>query len=512
MVIDRKKEIEELLAHPQSLLQKKPFYRGYDISQCTNRYNRKVGLNGTLEARLPLIRKRVITQDEFLMELEPSNHSVLYDQNIPSITMKLDTGGFAEIKYKKLSVSFQKNIKDKQVLHLCGNKMDFTLIDENPTERQQKDFITYKQYWESRNQDGMKTKLADTQLSVGDGGLLYYFDRNGSVKSKLISYLDGYVICSHNDSNGDRILESLYYVNDDIEYIDSYDDEFLYRYRNDSSALSTEGWTLIHQERHGFPEIPLVTKRGDVAWNDAQSIIESYEILYNIFNVIQKRHGWGILYIKGRFDDTGRKIAGSIILNDKSIGDSSSGNDAKFLTPPSPQGTIDTLQLMEETIQKCSSTTFLLPKDVKMTGDISGIAIMLTQSMDLEKALKASIEYQNVADKMCRLFKAGLAKELVAKGIQPSAVTDFDNLNISARFKVWRPQSDTDLIQRLSTSVAGGFLSTDTATEINPDAKPDEKARLQRQKEQQRLDQEAQLKMTQQYTQSNNNNENNKEE
>lgn len=503
-------QINELLSNPQKMLQKKPFYRGYDFTGCGRKtLARTVSVNGTTEVRLPSLKKRVITQDDFLAELEPSNHAVLYDQNIPSITMKLDAkhgGGFVDIKYKKLAVSFQKNIKDKQVLHLCGNPMQFTLIGENPTDKQQEDFITYKQYWDLRNQDGMKTKLVDAQLSVGDAGLLYYFDRYGQVKSKLLSYLDGYILCSHNDHNGDRLLECVYYSDNGTDYIDAYDDKYLYRYRSDGSPTSIDGWTRFYVEEHGFPENPLITKRGDVAWNDAQSVIESYEILYNIFNVIQKRHGWGILYIKGRFDDTTKKIAGSIILNDKSIGDASNGNDAKFLTPPSPQGTIDTLNLLEETIQKCSSTTFLLPKDVKMTGDISGIAIMLTQSMDIEKALKASIEYQNVADKMTRLFKAGLAKELVQKGIQPSAVTDFDNLNISARFKVWRPQSDTDLVQRLSTSVSGGFLSIDTATDINPDAKPDEKARLRRQKEQQQLDQEAQLAMTQKYTNLNNNN------
>ena len=90
--------------------------------------------------------------------------------------------------------------------------------------------------------------------------------------------------------------------------------------------------------------------------------------------------------------------------------------DAKFLTPPTPQGTIDTLQLMLESIQLGSSTTFLLPKDVKMSGDISGIAIMLTQSLDMENALQGVIEWQNVADKMTRLFKEGTCKRVGKQG------------------------------------------------------------------------------------------------
>ena len=314
--------------------------------------------------------------------------------------------------------------------------------------------------------------------------------------------MDGFVLIPHNDENGDRIMEAVYYPKDDVEYIDCYDKENLYRFIRDDYAVDTNkyGWRLVETKSHGFSEIPLVTKRGDVAWNDGQSVIESYEILYNIFNVIQKRHGWGILYIKGRFDETGKKIAGSVILNDKTAGTDASGNDAKFLTPPSPQGTIDTLQLMEETIQKATSTTFLLPKDVKMTGDISGIAIMLTQSMDIEKGLEHAAEYQNVADKMCRLFKEGLAKELVYKKIQPTAITDFENLKINAKFVVWRPQSETDLVQRLATGISNGMISKDTAIEKNPDSKPDEKARLEKQKEKEIADQERQLEITSKYS------------
>lgn len=513
--------VQELLNNPDKLLQKKPFFRGYDTS-CVwtnlNNYLKTAGFTDFVQVSLPKLKKRVITQDEYLMELEPENHKVLYDKNIPSITMKIDNKGFVEIEYKKMAVSFQQNIKDKQVQHLCGYPMAFTLMDTNPTDRQRNDFVTFKQYWDLRNQDGMKSKMVDIQKSVGDVGLLYYFDRNKKIKSRILSYMDGFILCPHDDDNGDRILESVYYEKDDIEYIDSYDDTYLYRMKRDYVDDDDKmGWRMIEQKEHGFSEIPLITKRGKVAWENAQSVIEAYEILYNIFLVIQKRHGWGILYIKGNFENNGKKIAGSVILNSKttSYGEQTNTDDAKFLTPPSPQGTIDTLQLMEETIQKNSSTTFLLPKDVKTTGDISGVAIMLTQSMDIENASKGVIEWQNVADKMVRLFKEGLAKELVATGIQPSAITDFEDLHINAKFKVWRPQSESDIVNRLQAGVSQGFLSIETASEVNPDAKPDEKARLEKEKAakaQEQLEQQEQsLAITQKYSKESTNN-NNKEE
>ena len=223
-------------------------------------------------------------------------------------------------------------------------------------------------------------------------------------------------------------------------------------------------------------------------------------MLYNIFLVIQKRHGRGKLYIKGRFDNDGRKIAGSVILNDRS---DDANSDAKFLTPPTPEGTIETLNLLEETIQKGSKTTFILPKDIKMSGDISGIAIMLTQSLDIENALQGVIEWQNVADKMCRLFKEGLAKELVKKDIQPTAITDFNNIKINAKFKVWRPQSDTDFAQMLVTLKSNGLLSEESGIELSPVSSPDEKARRQKEKEEAQAQAERNLMLSQ-----NNNNNN----
>lgn len=475
--------IKELLSDPQKLKQKKPFTRGSDTGYEPT-HPKDIHLNETIEAYLPSYKRIVVTQEQFMKELDVDSHDVLFDDNIPSICLKTNNGGFQEIKFSKMAVPFQRNIKNKQLLHLTGHNMLFTLVDTNPSETQRKNFVTFKQYWDLRNQDGMKNKMVDTQLSYGDAGLLYYFDYKGRVKSRILSYADGYVLCPHNDQNGDRILESVYYIKDNVEYIDSYDDTYIYRYKKELMVNGGEdnGWVLEEPVAHGFDEIPLITKRGDVAWNNVQNIITSYEILYNVFNAIQRRHGWGLLYIKGKFKNKAEKIAGSVILNDTSI---EGKGDAKFLTPPTPQGIIDTLQLMLETIQLGSSTTFILPKDVKTGGDISGIAIQLTQSLDIENALQKVIDWQNVADKMVRLFKYGLSKELVAKGENKTAITEFEELHINAKFKVWKPMNDYEYNQMLTILTGAGILSKETGIEKNTESSPDEQMRITKEHESQ---------------------------
>ena len=302
--------------------------------------------------------------------------------------------------------------------------------------------------------------------------MLFYHNRKGDIKCRLLSYEDGYVIISHNDDNGERLLECVYYVDSDgAEHIDCWDDTNMYQLR-----MNENGEWERTTTKHGFSEIPLVTKRGDVAWNRVQTIIETFELIYNLFIVIQKRHGWGILYIKGKFNNEAQKLAGSIILNDKSIDGKGS---AEFLTPPSPQGVIDTLQSLLEQIQIGSSTTFLLPKDVKSSGDISALAIMLTQSLDIEGAEQGVIEWQNFISKMQRLFVEGLAIELVKKGINPTAITDFKKLRLSAKMKVWRPFNEAEYNQMLATLKGSGLISTKTGIEKNTISAPDELSRVE---------------------------------
>ena len=119
-----------------------------------------------------------------------------------------------------------------------------------------------------------------------------------------------------------------------------------------------------------------------------------------------------------------------------------------------------------------------------MSGDVSGIAVQLTQSQDNELALQNVIDWQNVADKMVRLFKEGLAKELVAKGIEPNAITEFGELNIGAQFKVWRPLNEYEYNQMITILTGAGILSKESGIELNTLSKPDEKLRVANEVEQ----------------------------
>ena len=524
MAKTRDELIQELLANPNRLKTKKPFTRGAERNdRVSSARGRTSGIGERLEVCAPRYRGYIVPQEQYLRELDPYCHDVLFNENLPSICVKIADNDYRDIIFDRVAIPIQKLVKDEQVIYLTAHPMQHTLIDLEPSDKQQECFVKFKQYWDKRNQDGMKNKMVDAQKSMGDAGLLYYRDYKGRIKSRLLTFADGYVLCPHNDNNGDRILESVYYVKTEfvdgeertVEYIDSYDDRYMYRItRNLWVEYGNEtGWEYHTPVEHGFEEIPLVTKRGKVAWDDIASIINTYEEQYNIFQAIQRRFGWGLLYVKGKFKDTAKKIAGNVVLNDTSP---QGTGDAKFLTPPSPDGMIDTLKELLRSMMLGSSTTFILPDDIKVSGDISGLAVQLTKELDILNAEQAVIEWQNVADKMTRLFKYGLAKELVETGENPTAITDFEDLNISSKFKVWRPFNEYEYNQMITTLKGAGVISTETAIEVNTISKPDEKLRVRKEAEeaeQKALErQESTLQMTAKYSEKKDEDNGNKEE
>ena len=506
-----RQQIVALLADPDKLLATTPYYRRIDASGAQyDVFGRTVESVGTkVKATLPSVKRVAVPLGALLREADPWSHSVLTDENIPSIYVKNSEGGYLKVEQKRLPLPYQQSIAKKQTLHLCNNPMSHVLLNTNPTEAQNKYFIRVKQAWDERNMDGKKTEAVYTQKNESFVGMLFYHDYNGKIKSRILRYSDGYNIITHKDQNGEHILECVYYCVDDVEYIDCYDDTYMYRLTN-AGDIATDadgrvvnnGWRYETPVEHGFSEIPLAVKRGKVAWDNVQDLIEVAERTYNTFIVIQNRYGYGMLYVKGKINPKAQKVNGSFILNDTSMDPNA---DAKMLTPPSPENMKETLDQLEEQIMKGAGTTFILPKDIKMSGDTSGVAVQLTQELDIETALQDVNEWQNFANKMMRLFKEGLARELVNSGEEgfENAVTDFEKLNIRTKFVVWRPQSNEAYNQMLTTLHGAGGISNQTLIEKNTESCPDEMARVQKEKEaeiQEALDkQERTLQLTKKY-------------
>ena len=107
----------------------------------------------------------------------------------------------------------------------------------------------------------------------------------------------------------------------------------------------------------------------------------------------------------------------------------------------------------------------------------------MTQSRDIETALQGVTDWQNVANKMMRLFKEGIGKELVNSNEDSTAYTRFMKLPIHSKFRIWRPFSESEYNQMLATLKGAGLLSTRSGIELNTASSPDEVARVDEEEE-----------------------------
>ena len=452
---------EDFLLAPTKLLYKKPFTRGAN-DEYIRIYNQDVMDDTSLIAEIPSYTGRTISQAQYLLELDPNAHAIMFNDDLPRLSSN-PNASWDEANPYRASFSLQSQILSQHSEYVNTKGMKFTLINTVPSKEIHKTFIEIKDEWVTRNMDVYKARLYEEQKSVGDAALLFYYNSKNKMKVRLLSYRDGYQLIPQYDENGEMILFSVYYKSGGKNIIDTYDETYFYRYISDGKE-----YLLDEKSLHGFDNIPVVYKRGEVAWEKGQVLIDIYELLYNIYMIVEKKVGFPMLYIIGK-PSLERRSDTAVMLKDESSADLKS--DAKFLNPAEPQGFQNLLTDLFKKIQICTSSVLLAADEIKINADVSGIALKLMRSSVYERAQRDIRDYDEVADAMIALFKEGVSKEL-------GVFAKWNLCKVRAGYELWMPQSDNDVANRLITQKQSGVISAQTATELSPDAQPDEVSRL----------------------------------
>lgn len=458
---------EEYLKDPAKLLKKKPFTRGAN-EDLIRIYRQDTYDEDSLLAELPVFTGKIISQSQYLLELDPHSHAIMFNDDLPRLSGN-PNARWDEANPYRASFAFQAQILSQHSQYVNTNGMKFVLLNQNPSKDIHNTFVEIKDEWITRNMDIYKTKLYEEQKSVGDAALLFYFNSKRECKTRLLSYRAGYQLIPQYDDNGELILFSIYYKSDGKRKIDCYDEKFIYKFVEDSNDGKS---TMILESKnaHGFSQIPVVYKRGEVAWEKGQVLIDIFELLYNIYMIIEKKVGFPMLYIIGKANIE-KKSDTAVMLKDSSSSDIKS--DAKFLNPDEPKGFQELINDLFKKIQICTSSVLLAPDDIKITADISGIAMKMLRGAIYERASRDVQEYDEVADRMFSIFKEGVSMEL-------KKYVAWNRCRVRASFEVWMPQSETEYVNRLVVQKTSGIISGETATELSPDSQPDENARINR--------------------------------
>jgi len=446
------------------------------------------------------IRRKIVTQEDFLRELDPAGHLINDKELYPDIWVKNEDDGRWYIQeIPRYAFSFQQIILVKHLTHLCGNDVQFELSDKKASEKATNTYTEHRNGWANKNMEIGWYQLVKSVKATGDGAFVGFMD-NGKFGWKVLSFLDGDKLYPHyNLRTGKLDTFARQYTavdekgNVSKRYIDVWDDEFYYRFVADGDpstltgkvvqaivkAFSADGYKLEEKTPHQFDSIPVAYMRDDngPCWTFSQEAIENYEHAFS--NLAHSNHDFGlpIMYVKGE---------GSEVIESKDMSYASkimflpSDGEAGFLNRQDASNAYKgELDKLEESIYKQS---FAVKTPELKSGDTPGVALKIMYSDAIEKAMNDAHEYDGCLDKVINIFNWGY-------GIESERRLEFMNTNIRHYIEPYVHMNLTEQTQNLNTAVLGGFLSKQTASEKSSYATPQEWERIQQEKHDEQMHQ-----------------------
>ena len=439
------------------------------------------------------LRRKIVTQEDFLRELDPAGHLINDKELFPDVWQKNEEDGRWYVQeIPRYAFSYQQIILVKHLTHLCGNDIQFELSDKSVTDETGDTFTEFRNGWANKNMEVAWYQLAKSVKATGDGAFVGFMD-NGKFGWKVLSFLNGDKLFPHYNLMTGRLdtFARTYcnYAEDGSitkRYVDVWDDKNYYRFVAEGEAtsflqkakqaifnlFSISGYSLEWTEAHGFDSIPVAYMRDDngPCWTFSEETIENYEIAFS--NLAHSNHDFGlpIMYVKGEGSEEvttkDMTYASKIMLlpSDGEIG---------FLNRQDASNAYKSeLDKLEDNIYKQS---FAVKTPELKSGDTPGVALKIMYSDAYEKAMVDAQEYDGCVDKMISIFTWGY-------GIESENRLAFMTTNIRHYIEPYIHVNNTELTTNLNTAVVGGFLSKQTASEKLPYATPQEWERIQKEK------------------------------
>lgn len=439
------------------------------------------------------LRRKIVTQEQFLRELDPAGHAINDHSLYPDVWQKNEEDGRWYIQeIPRYAFSFQQIILIKHLTHLCGNDIMFELSDKQVSDEVRKVFGEFSNGWANKNMEVAWYQLAKSVKATGDGAFVGFMDK-GEFGWRVFSFLNGDRLYPHYDMRTGKMntLARTYcnYGDDGTvikRYIDVWDDEKYYRFVADGDAVSIfdkakravynlfniDGYKLEEETPHGFDSIPVAYMRDDngPCWTFSQETIEHYEHAFS--NLAHSNHDFGlpIMYVRGEGSEV---IAAEDMSYASKIMFLPTDGEAGFLNRQDASNAYKAeLDKLEESIYKQS---FAVKTPELKSGDTPGVALKIMYSDAFEKALSDSQEYDGCVDKMVDIFSWGY-------GIESENRLAFATTKIRHYIEPYIHLNVSELTQNLNTAVLGGFLSKQTASEKLPYSTPQEWERIQQEK------------------------------
>lgn len=414
---------------------------------------------------------QVVSQSDFMREYYPSGHKINSPVLYPDIERKNPDGGTVYEMVDRCSFAFQRVISVKQLVHLCGNSIQFELASDETSQKIKDTFFKFRAGWAAKNMEIAWYNSAKSAKITGDTAFVG-FKSGKKFGWKVLSFLDGDTLFPHyNSITGElEILARLYSDYDGEgnvlkDWLEVWDNKKLYRYKRNSGAniiiklidkiFYVDGFQKVEELVHGFPFLPVSYYRSEdgPCWSNSQNTIENYEVSFSRMSQNNAAYAFPIMYFKG--DDV--EIHGSVTRGTVTSISMGKEDEAGFLNRQDVSTSFSTqLEKLYKLIFEQSFS--VIPPELK-SGDIPGVAVKLLYSPAYEQATVDAQEYKSFVDGMVKIFKEGYGTEI-------GEVSQFNNMNVYSWIKPYIHQNWTETITNLATAVQNGFLSRQRANEV----------------------------------------------
>jgi hypothetical protein len=426
---------------------------------------------------------QIMSQGDFLREFYPSGHMINSEKWYPDKIKYEDitdektgktTRRYYREKVMRVSVPFQLIITAQQLVHTFGNNVKHSIISPNPTDAEVSNFYEWRMGWIEKNIEIALYEFGKSLFITGDAAVVYYIDNN-KLGVKNLSYLNGDTLYPHYDSlTGElSVFARRFYDYDDesnkkTEWVEVWDKEYLTRYKRPLTGVKgavtkikelfgLDGYVQVGSPiPHNFGEVPVMYHRiyGPV-WSAVQDDIDHWELGFSHLTQNNLAFAFPIMVLKS---DEGAEVDTDMYGAVKAIKMGTNDSADYLKHDESPESFKLFLEKLSEMI---FMGAFIVKTPEVHSGDLPGVAIKLIYSPSLDKAILNKKDLDKCIDKMQRLFTTGY-------GIEKKKITEYRNLHFLSELEPYVHQNNSELISNLLQSVTGGFLSKDTASQINP--------------------------------------------
>lgn len=424
-----------------------------------------------------------VTQADFMREYYPTGHiindPVVYpdiyrEEEVPILDENgEDTGRKVKRLYKEFvpryAFAFQQIIAIKQIVHLCGNDIQFELSKENPDKKEEESFVMYREGWLKKDMEIAFYECVKSIKTTGDGAIVGYLN-NGVFGYKSLSFSNGDTLYPHYSERGElEVFARSYFDYDEngnivVEWLEVWDKQYLYRFRKSGTnyrniferifgMLGVSGYSLISKKVHGFPFVPVAYRRDNEGpcWSPSQDGIDGFEMSFSQMAHNNQAYGEPILMFQGENIDINHDLNGTIKVL-------SMGTDDKASYLQSQSASDSYMKQVDTLYKMIYKTSFIVDPPELKSGDLPAAALKILYSPAVEKAICDSNDFKPLLNDMVKIFSYGY-------GVEKEKTIEFSNLDMSYWIKPYVHVNESAIMADLAIGVQNGFVSKQTASE-----------------------------------------------